>query len=69
MSITCSGRGRDEVGGGKREILIWIVTMGAIFAASAFSRIGKKMENVIGSCVRVPTTSLGFGDSQKAIES
>ena len=69
MSITCSGRGRDEVGGGTREILIWIVTMGAIFAASAFSRIGKKMENIIGSCVRVPTTSLGFGDSQKAIES
>ena len=69
MSITCSGRGRDEVRGGKREILIWIVTMGAIFAASAFSSVGKKLENIIGSCVRVPSTSLGLGDSQKVIES
>ena len=65
MLSTCTGRGRDEVRGGKREILIWIPTMGTIFATSAFSSIGKKMENVIGSCVRVPNTTLRFDDSQK----
>ena len=58
---------RDEVRNGKKEILIWIVTMGKIFAVSAFSRIDKKMENSIGSCVRVPKTTLRFDDSPERL--
>lgn len=65
--ITCSGGGRDEVRNEKKEILIWIITMRKIFAVSAFSRIDKKMENSIGSCVRVPKTTLGFDDSPERL--
>lgn len=52
----------------EKEMSISVITVGTIFAAPAFFSMGRKMENSLGSCVRIPKTIFRFDDSPQKPE-